>query len=93
MYNVKSYAVYKFKQREDIMTALTVVIIAVAAALVAGFIAFICGFFYRKSVSEKQIGSANDEARRIINEAIKTKKRFSKLRNSYIKRGPNRSAR
>lgn len=72
MYNVKSYAVYKFKQREDIMTALTVVIIAVAAALVAGFIAFICGFFYRKSVSEKQIGSANDEARRIINEAIKT---------------------
>ena len=54
------------------MTALTVVIIAVAAALVAGFIAFICGFFYRKSVSEKQIGSANDEARRIINEAIKT---------------------
>lgn len=49
-----------------------VIIIAVAAALVAGFIAFICGFFYRKSVSEKQIGSANDEARRIINEAIKT---------------------
>lgn len=35
------------------MTALTVVIIAVAAALVAGFIAFICGFFtenrYRKN--------------------------------------------
>ena len=53
MYNIKSYAVYKFKQREDIMTALTVVIIAVAAALVAGFIAFICGFFtenrYRKN--------------------------------------------
>ncbi len=48
------------------------IIIPVVAALVTGFIAFIGGFFYRKSVSEKQIGSANAEATRIINEAIKT---------------------
>ncbi len=48
------------------------IVLGVAAVLVIGFIAFILGFFYRKSVSEKQIGSANDEARRIINEAIKT---------------------
>ena len=48
------------------------IIIPVAAALVTGFVAFIGGFFYRKSVSEKQIGSAGAEATRIINEAIKT---------------------
>ena len=48
------------------------IIIAVIAALVIGVIAFILGFIYRKSVSEKQIGSAKEEARRIINEAIKT---------------------
>ncbi len=48
------------------------ILILVAALLVTGFIAFILGFFYRKSVSEKQIGSAQEEARRIINEAIKT---------------------
>lgn len=53
------------------MSPITIVV-AVITALVIGFIAFILGFFYRKSVSEKQIGSANDEARRIINEAIKT---------------------
>ena len=48
------------------------IIITVAAALVTGIIAFISGFLYRKSVAEKQIGSANAEATRIINEAIKT---------------------
>lgn len=52
-------------------TGIWILIIA-AAALVTGFIAFICGFLYRKSVSEKLIGSANAEATRIINEAIKT---------------------
>ena len=54
------------------MPGTATIIIAVVAALVTGFIAFILGFFYRKSVSEKQIGSANEEAKRIINEAIKT---------------------
>ncbi|MBR5012272.1 MAG: DUF3552 domain-containing protein, partial [Clostridia bacterium] len=48
------------------------ILVPVIAALVTGFIAFIGGFFYRKAVSEKQIGSANAEATRIINEAIKT---------------------
>ena len=47
-------------------------VIVAAVALVIGVIAFALGIFYRKTVSEKQIGSANEEARRIINEAIKT---------------------
>ena len=54
------------------MTAPIVAVIAVVSALVTGFIAFIGGFYYRKTQSEKQIGSANAEATRIINEAIKT---------------------
>lgn len=48
------------------------IIIPVIAAIVVGFVAFIAGFLYRKSVSEKQIGSAEMEATRIVNEAIKT---------------------
>ena len=48
------------------------ILIPVIAAIVAGFVAFIAGFTYRKTVSEKQIGSAEMEATRIINDAIKT---------------------
>lgn len=80
------------------MTALTVVIIALAAALVAWIYCFYMWIFLQKIRYGKTNWFANDEARRIINEAIKTatrkrKKRFSRLRNSYIRRGPNRSAR
>ena len=47
------------------------IIVIVAAALVTGFIAFILGFLYRKAVSEKQIGSAQEEAKRIIEDFYK----------------------
>lgn len=60
---------------EGIVTAL---IIPAAVAIVALFIGALAGFYYRKTVAEKEIGSAEDEATRIINEAIKaaeTKKR------------------
>ena len=40
-----------------------------AVVLCAGF--FAAGILYRKKVAEKQIGSAEEEAKRIINEAIK----------------------
>ncbi len=40
-----------------------------AAALIAGF--FI-GVVYRKKVAEREIASAEDEAKRIINESIKS---------------------
>lgn len=48
------------------------ILIPVITAIVVGFVAFIAGFLYRKSVGEKQIGSAEQEATRIVNEAIKT---------------------
>ena len=46
---------------------LTIVIAAVLA--VVGFVA---GIAYRKKVAEREITSAEEEARRIVNEAIKS---------------------
>ena len=47
-------------------------IVAAAAFLVAAVVFFLLGIRYRKSVAEKEISSAEDEATRIINEAIKS---------------------
>ena len=45
------------------------IIVGIAAALVVGFF---LGILYRKRVSEREIQSAEEEAKRIINESIKT---------------------
>ena len=47
------------------------VIIPIGTALLGIAAGFFAGFAYRKNVAEKEILSAEDEARRIINEAIK----------------------
>lgn len=47
------------------------VIFIVIAAIIGIIIGIIAGFTYRKNVAEKEIGSAEEEAKRIINEAIK----------------------
>lgn len=47
------------------------ILLPAAAAVVFGAIFFFVGASYRKKVAEKEIGSAEDEAKRIINEAIK----------------------
>ena len=44
----------------------------IAALVVGGIIFFLVGMTYRKKVAEKEIGSAEEEARRILNEAIKS---------------------
>ena len=49
---------------------LAIVLIIVAAALGVG-IGFVSGMTYRKKVAEREIGSAEAEATRIINEAIR----------------------
>ena len=54
------------------MVELWVLIAVVIAAVIVGFVMFIAGFTYRKKTGEKQIGSARDEAKRIINDALKT---------------------
>ena len=57
-------------------------IIAGAIALVLVIVAFVSGIFYRKRVGEKEIASAEEEAKRIINEAIKAAE--SKKREALI---------
>ena len=48
-------------------------IIGIIIALVLVFVlAFLLGILYRKRVSEREIQSAEEEAKRIINESIKT---------------------
>ena len=47
-------------------------VIAIAAAIISGIVCFILGMQHRKSIAEKEIGSAEAEATRIINEAIKS---------------------
>lgn len=49
----------------------TVVVAVVVGALV-GFLCYKKGYADRKATAEAQIGSAEDEARRIVNDAIKT---------------------
>ena len=47
-------------------------IVSVAAFVVAAVIFFLLGIRYRKNVAEREISSAEEEATRIINEAIKS---------------------
>ncbi len=54
------------------------ILVTILIALVVGVACAVGGYVYRKSVAEKEIGSAEDEATRIVNAAIKeseTKKR------------------
>ncbi len=48
------------------------VIIAVVSAVVLGALGFVAGGLYRKKVAEAKIGSANEEALRIVNQAVQT---------------------
>ena len=47
-------------------------IVSIAAFVVAAVIFFLLGIRYRKNVAEREISSAEEEATRIINEAIKS---------------------
>ena len=48
------------------------IVIAVVAAVVALVVGTVVGYNRRKATAEREIGSAEEEARRIINEAIKS---------------------
>ena len=60
------------------------IIVTLVAVVAVGVICFLLGISYRKKVSEKEISSAEEEARRIINEAIKSSE--SKKREALWKR-------
>ena len=48
------------------------IVIGVIALLIGAVIGFLLGIYYRKKVSEKEISSAEEEGRRIVNEAIRS---------------------
>ena len=48
------------------------VVIALVSAVVFGALGFVIGGIYRKKVAEAKIGSANEEALRIVNQAVQT---------------------
>ena len=50
----------------------TFIIISVCALLVVAAVGVFAGYLFRKNIAEKEIGSAEDEATRILNEAIKS---------------------
>ncbi len=53
------------------MSLITLLIVVVCCVLIA-IIAFVLGITFRKKVAEKTISSAEDEAKRIVNDSIKT---------------------
>lgn len=52
--------------------SIVVVIIILVIILIVGLIAFALGIFYRKRIAEAQIGSAEQKARQIIDDSLKT---------------------
>ena len=51
---------------------LVTVVVAVVSAVVFGALGFVLGGIHRKKVAEAEIGSANEEALRIVNQAVQT---------------------
>ena len=49
-----------------------IILLLLAGFIIGGAVFFFLGMRYRKRAAEKEIGSAEEEARRIINEAIKS---------------------
>ena len=78
------------------------IIVGVICAVVAAVVFFLLGVQYRKKVAEKEISSAEEEAKRIINESIKSaeskkrealveaKEEILKARNEYEKEDKER---
>ena len=52
------------------MSTTVAIIIAVAAALVFGIVGFVLGNLYRRKTSEAKIGSAEEQAKKIVSDAI-----------------------
>ena len=66
----------------DTMVITIAAVVAVVLAALSGIISFRLGISYRKKIAEAEIGSAEAEAKRIVDEAVKTaenKKRESLL--------------
>ena len=60
------------ERRRCVVPAMKSIIIGIIVALAGLAVGFLLGFLYRKKVSEREISSAEEEAKRIVNEGIKT---------------------
>ena len=69
--NAHPFCAY-FYEKEVCCKFMVKYIIAIVCALVGLAVGFIVGIVYRKNVAEKEIGSAEMEATRLINEAIRS---------------------
>ena len=69
---IKTHSNMNTRKKEVCCPTMTKIIISIAAALVSLACGFLLGILYRKKVSEREITSAEEEAKRIINEGIKT---------------------
>ncbi|MBR4030548.1 MAG: DUF3552 domain-containing protein, partial [Clostridia bacterium] len=47
------------------------IIIAIAAVIVFSIIAFLLGISYRKKIAEAELGSAEEQAKALVNDAVK----------------------
>ena len=54
------------------VTTTTAVVSAIVAAVVAGILCFVLGMVYRRKVAEAKIGSAEAEATRLVNDAMRS---------------------
>ena len=54
------------------ISIITYVISVVVALILGAVVAFFLGVAYRKRVAEAELGSAEDEAKRILSDAIKS---------------------
>ena len=63
--------IFQFEQKGGMPKSMEYVITAIIAVVV-GVVCFFLGITYRKRISEREISSAEEEAKRIVNEAIKT---------------------
>ena len=54
------------------MSTLVVVVIVISVFVVAGIAGFLAGSTYRKNIAEAKIGKAEDKAKDIIDDALKT---------------------
>ena len=69
---IKTHSNMNTRKKEVCCPTMIKIIISIAAALVSLACGFLLGILYRKKVSEREITSAEEEAKRIINEGIKT---------------------
>ena len=71
------------KQKEVLLTMSSIIIpiiIGVVCAVIFGIIGFVLGGEYRRKTSEKEIGSATQEATKIINNALSEAESTKKAR-------------